>query len=349
MRKSTFMRSFAVLALAAGFLSCVDLDIRAAARTGEAGNARRADPPLDTVTGSQALADAESSKEKASSAVLVTGASSGIGRKITERLAADGYFVYATARKEEDLKALGAIKNVQALRLDVTHPADIATAVQSVTEAGRGLYGLVNNAGVATEGTIAEMSLDEFDLVMKVNAYGPVMMTKAFETLIIAQKGRIVNIGSVSGITAHPDLAAYVMSKHSIEGFTDSLAAQLAPLGVKVSVIEPGAFRSNIDQNMLKMFPRLSQERPDLTQYPEPDEVAVAVEQALFEPTPKRRYLVIPRHFTDRINTGLADRVMRKQIEQLVQLNEGQPYTFDRADLIKMLDEALRTARPRTQ
>jgi NAD(P)-dependent dehydrogenase (short-subunit alcohol dehydrogenase family) len=283
-----------------------------------------------------------------SKAVLVTGASSGIGRKITERLAADGYFVYATARKEEDLKALGAIRNVQPLRLDVTVPAEIAAAVESVTKGGHGLYGLVNNAGIATEGTIAEMPLEEFDLVMKVNAYGPVMMTKAFDPLIIADKGRIVNVGSVSGITAHADLAAYVMSKHAIEGFTDSLAAQLAPLGVKVSVIEPGAYSSNMDKNMVKVFSRLSQEKTDPNHYPEADEVAVAVEQALFDPTPKRRYLVIPRHFTDPINTGLAERVIRKQIQQLVQLNEGQPYTFDRATLIKMLDEALSTARPRT-
>src|SRR5580765_8055220 len=99
-------------------------------------------------------------------AVLVTGASSGIGRKITERLASQGYFVYATARKEEDLKALGAIRNVQALRLDVTQPADIAAAVESISKAGRGLYGLVNNAGVATLGTIAEMSFEEFDVCM---------------------------------------------------------------------------------------------------------------------------------------------------------------------------------------
>jgi NAD(P)-dependent dehydrogenase (short-subunit alcohol dehydrogenase family) len=103
-----------------------------------------------------------------SKAVLVTGANSGIGRKITEHLAADGYFVYAAARKEEDLKALGAIKNVQPLHLDVTQPADIAAAVAAVTKAGRGLYGLVNNAGVATFGTIADMRMEEFDLTMKV-------------------------------------------------------------------------------------------------------------------------------------------------------------------------------------
>src|SRR4051794_24163964 len=79
-------------------------------------------------------------------AVLVTGASSGIGHKITERLASHGYFVYAGARAQKDLDALNTMKNVQAVKLDVTIPADIAAAVSTVTRAGRGLYGVVNNA-----------------------------------------------------------------------------------------------------------------------------------------------------------------------------------------------------------
>ena len=85
----------------------------------------------------------------AQKAVLVTGASAGIGRKITERLAREGYFVYAGARKEQDLKDLDAIPNVHSLRLDVTSADDIGAAVNTVTHAGRGLYGLVNNAGGA--------------------------------------------------------------------------------------------------------------------------------------------------------------------------------------------------------
>jgi len=297
-------------------------------------------------------------QQNASKAVLVTGASSGIGRKITERLAADGYFVYATARKEADLKALGTIKNVQPLRVDVTQPADIAAAVASVTHGGRGLYGLVNNAGIATWGRIADMTLEEFDLTMKVNAYGPVMMTKAFEPMIIAQKGRIVTIGSVSGIVAGPDLAAYDMSKHAVEGLTDSLALQLAPLGAQASVIEPGAFRSNIDANMISRSTLSDAARADLikvegkaldpTQYPEADDVAEAVEDALFSSSPKRRYLVIPRHFHDRLNSHTYEDTIRWQIQQLVQLNEGQPFTYDRETLIKMLDEALASSRPRT-
>ena len=304
-------------------------------------------------------APAQPSEQTISKAVLVTGASSGIGRKITEHLAADGYFVYATARKEEELKALGTIKNVQPLHLDVTQPADIAAAVEAVTKGGRGLYGLVNNAGVATFGTIADMRMEEFDLTMKVNAYGPVMMVKAFEPLIIAAKGRIVNIGSPSGITdgGGPDIVAYVMSKHAVEGLTDSLVRQLAPLGVQVSAVEPGAYRSNMDKNMLARFTedekaymtKVMGSKLDPTIYPEADEVAVAVEQALFEPTPKRRYLAIPRNAQDPINSHLAERVIRWQMKELVQWNEGQAYTLDRATLIKMLDDALATARPRTE
>ena len=304
-------------------------------------------------------ARAQPSEQTISKAVLVTGASSGIGRKITEHLAADGYFVYATARKEEELKALGTIKNVQPLHLDVTQPADIAAAVETVTKGGRGLYGLVNNAGVATFGTIADMRMEEFDLTMKVNAYGPVMMVKAFEPLIIAAKGRIVNIGSPSGITdgGGPDIVAYVMSKHAVEGLTDSLVRQLAPLGVQVSAVEPGAYRSNMDKNMLARFTedekaymtKVMGSKLDPTIYPEADEVAVAVEQALFEPTPKRRYLAIPRNAQDPINSHLAERVIRWQMKELVQWNEGQAYTLDRATLIKMLDDALATARPRTE
>jgi NAD(P)-dependent dehydrogenase (short-subunit alcohol dehydrogenase family) len=302
---------------------------------------------------------AQAAEQAVSKAVLVTGASSGIGRKITEHLAANGYFVYATARKPEDLKALGAIRNVQPLRLDVTQPADIAAAVEAVTKGGRGLYGLVNNAGVATLGTIDKMRMEEFDLTMKVNVYGPVMMIKAFSPLIIATKGRIVNIGSPSGITdgGGPDIVAYVMSKHAVEGLTDSLVLQLGPLGVQVSAVEPGAYRSDIDKNMLERLTGDEKARAleivgpfmDPTMFPEADEVAVAVAQALSEPNPKRRYLAIPRNAKDRMNPRLAERLIRYQMKRLVWWNEGHSYTFDRAMLIKMLDDALANSRPKTE
>jgi NAD(P)-dependent dehydrogenase (short-subunit alcohol dehydrogenase family) len=286
--------------------------------------------------------------ENGSKAVLVTGASTGIGRKITERLATDGYLVYATARKEEDLKALGSIKNVHPLRLDVTEPADIAAAVETINKGGSGLYGLVNNAGVATVGTIADTSPEEFDLVMKVNAYGPVRMIKAFEPLLIAQKGRIINIGSISGILASQNLPAYSMSKHAIEALTDSLAVQLAESGVQVSVVEPGNYNSNIGKSALARMGADSKAavstgykaKADRSMYKEPDEVAVVVERALSDPTAQRRYMVVP-------NQDEAEITIKKQIEQLVQLNERQPYSYDRAALVKMLDDALAQVTPK--
>jgi NAD(P)-dependent dehydrogenase (short-subunit alcohol dehydrogenase family) len=262
--------------------------------------------------------------------VLVTGASTGIGRNITEHLAAKGYFVYAGARKQADLDALNAIKNVQAIKLDVTRQEDIDAAVATITKANRGLYALVNNAGVGTIGAATETSLEEFTLVMDVNVFGPYRVTKAFAPLIIASKGRITTISSTAGIGAPRDLTVYCMSKHAMEAFGDSLAAQMTPLGVQVSLVEPGNFNSEIGNSVYKRTGK------------QPDEVSAAVELALFEATPKRRYLVTP-------DQSEAERTMKKQIEQLVQLNEGHAYTYDRDALVKMLDEAMATARPQTK
>jgi NAD(P)-dependent dehydrogenase (short-subunit alcohol dehydrogenase family) len=270
-------------------------------------------------------------------AVLVTGASTGIGHKITERLTAAGYFVYAGARKDTDLVALNAMKNVQALRLDVTRKEDIDSAVATVTKAGRGLHGLVNNAGVATPGPLADLTMDEFDLQMKVNVYGPVRMVKAFLPLLVASKGRITNIGSISGILAGKDLNAYAMTKHAMEAFTDSLAAELAPQGIVVNIVEPGNFNSEIGASATKRTGMQSR-MTDRSRYKQPDEVAAAVQQALFDANPKRRYMVTP-------DQREAEITIRKQLEQLVQLNEGQPYTYERDTLVKMLDETLAQAR----
>jgi NAD(P)-dependent dehydrogenase (short-subunit alcohol dehydrogenase family) len=194
------------------------------------------------------------------------------------------------------------------------------------------------------------MSMDEFDLVMKVNVYGPVRMIKAFEPLIVAARGRIVNIGSISGIGASPNLMAYAMSKHSIEALTDILAVELADTGVHVIVVEPGNYDSEIGKNAIMRVgansPVLSSPgyklQADRSNYKEPDEVAMAVEAALSDAKPKRRYMVVP-------NQREADWTLNSQIRQLVQLNEGQPYTYDQSGLDKMLNDALAGALPRTR
>ena len=294
-------------------------------------------------------ASAQSPALPAQRAILVTGASTGIGRKVTERLAADGYFVFAGARKPEDLKALGALKNVQAVRLDVTKQEEINAVADLISKSGRGLYGLVNNAGIGTVGTVADMKPEEFDLLMAVNLYGPYRMTKAVEPLIIAAKGRIINMGSIGGIGFSPNLMAYSMSKHALEAFNESLILQLKESGATSSIIEPGDYNSEIGKSAIQRLGadaavfrdegyRLTADR---SQFKEPDEVANAVEKALFEPSPKHRYQVTP-------NQEEAEWAISSLIGQLVQLNEGQPYTYSRDQLVKMLDDALAHARPRT-
>jgi short-subunit dehydrogenase len=133
------------------------------------------------------------------------------------------------------------------------------------------------------------------------------------------------------------------MSKHAVEAFTDSLAAEMAPLGVHVSVVEPGFYKTEIVKNAVKRLGRQYAHLNDsLSRFEEPDDVAAAFALALSEPKPKRRYLVVPIE-------DQARRTIQKQIAQLVELNEGHPFTYDRETLIKMLDEALAWSRPKTK
>jgi NAD(P)-dependent dehydrogenase (short-subunit alcohol dehydrogenase family) len=225
-------------------------------------------------------------------AVLITGAGSGIGRSIAEKLVAEGYLVYGGARSDRQLLELERLGNVRPLRLDITSKSEIEAAVDVVAADGVGLYGLVNNAGVGSFGPIVGGDDEEFELVMEVNVLGTYRVTRAFAPFIIARRGRIVNIGSISGILASENVAAYSMSKHALEAFTDSLAAELQSFGVHVSVIEPGAFRTSIAETALKRT-RSHRAEESLSAFPEPGAVADTAVMALFEAAPKRRYLVV--------------------------------------------------------
>jgi NAD(P)-dependent dehydrogenase (short-subunit alcohol dehydrogenase family) len=202
-----------------------------------------------------------------------------------------------------------------------------------------GLYGLVNNAGVVTFGNVTDTTMEEFDLVMSVNVYGPWRITRAFAPLIIASKGRITNIGSLNGVISFEKTGAYSMSKHAIEAFTDALAQEMTPLGVQVSVVEPGSYKSEIFKNEVQRTGTGKQFLDYVSHAKDPDEVAIAVEHALFDANPKHRYMVVPDERQARAAIGA-------QIEKLVELNQDQRYTYDRDALVKMLDEALDRARP---
>jgi NAD(P)-dependent dehydrogenase (short-subunit alcohol dehydrogenase family) len=285
-------------------------------------------------------------------AVLVTGASSGIGRKITERLASRGFFVYAGARSQKDLDELSAIKNVQSVKLDVTVPSEIAAAVETVKKGGRGLYGVVNNAGVVVVAPLIEADEKDLQYIFNVNIYGPYRITKAFAPLLLESKGRVVNISSLNGIVASPMIGAYSMSKHAIEAYGDGLAAELRPFGVHVSLIEPGNYGTEIGKNLLARMDTSvvkgsrfeNQMRGTINAMkafennPPPDDVADAVLDAFTSDSPRMRYLVVPE-------ANQAAIPIRKKIEELVQMNESQKFRYDRDALVKMLDDALARAK----
>jgi NAD(P)-dependent dehydrogenase (short-subunit alcohol dehydrogenase family) len=294
----------------------------------------------------------ESEDTSSQKAVLITGASTGIGRKMTEVLAANGYFVYAGARKQSDLDALNQIENVHSIRLDVTIQEEIDAAVETVRGGGRGLFGLVNNAGVIIAGPMIEVDENDLAWLFDVNVLGPYRITQAFAPLIIESKGRITNISSISGILSFPFYGQYAMSKHAIEAYSDALAGEMERFDVKVSVIEPGNFRSQIGKNQAKQLAEQSYAKEgspfaediadtvdylaDRSKYKEPDEVAAAAMHALFDDNPKRRYLVVP-------NQEEADWTIRKAVQELVQLNSDHTYSYSRAQLIDMLDEEMAT------
>lgn len=293
---------------------------------------------------------AQQQTSTAQRAVLVTGASSGIGRKITELLASQGHFVYAGARKAEDIAELSKIKNVQGVRLDVNVDADISAAVESVRKGGKGLHGVVNNAGIAIVAPLISTDEKELRSLFDVNVFGPYRITKAFAPLIIEAKGRIVNISSISGILSGPFFGPYSMSKHAIEAYGDALATEMNAFGVKVSLIEPGNYRSEIGRNTTAQVQKAAAQAKgtpfeasmqrmvaamgNYDNYPEPDDVAQAALHALFDPAPKMRYMVVPA-------AGQANATINKAIEELVQLNQSHKFSYDRETLVRKLDSAL--------
>ncbi len=283
-------------------------------------------------------------------AVLITGASTGIGRNLAERLAEDGYFVYAGARKDKDLAELDAIENIKAVRLDVTKQDQVDAAVELVRSEGRGLWGLVNNAGVGGGQAVLETPIDEFNFVYAVNVEGVIRTTQAFAPLVIESKGRISTTGSIAGILAGEGYGAYSGSKHYIEAFTDSLATELEPLGVKVSVVEPGSYKSRIRRSAVaritedikaaggeiteEMQQRATATAEREVSLDEPDAVTDAFLHALFDDAPLRRYMVVP-------NPDQQDLTVRQAVRELVELNQWGQYSFSRDELVAMVDELL--------
>jgi NAD(P)-dependent dehydrogenase (short-subunit alcohol dehydrogenase family) len=183
-------------------------------------------------------------------AVLVTGASTGIGRATALHLETLGFDVFAGVRREEDGERVAADSSGRCVPVlcDITDQAAIDAVAQRLTGGlgDAGLHGLVNNAGIAQPAPIEIIPIDDFRNQLEVNLVGQVAVTQAMLPLLRRGHGRIVNVSSVGGRVASPALGAYSASKFAIEALSDALRKELHPWGIQVSVIEPGAISTEI-------------------------------------------------------------------------------------------------------
>ena len=179
-----------------------------------------------------------------SQTVLITGCSTGIGKTLAETLHSKGYKVIATARSADKLARLGLV-GIVTLPLDVTDSESIASAIQSIENQGLNVDILINNAGYGAMGPLAEMPTEELEKQFATNVYGPVNMVRACLPMLRKSKqALIVNIGSVSGILVTPFSGAYCATKAALHALSDAFRMELAPFGIEVMTVMPGAIQS---------------------------------------------------------------------------------------------------------
>ncbi|WP_329547859.1 oxidoreductase [Streptomyces sp. NBC_01356] len=179
---------------------------------------------------------------------LITGSSRGLGRALAEAVLAAGHQLVATARRPEQLDDLVRRfgDRVRAVALDVTDPAAARAAVQQAVDSFGRLDVLVNNAGYADVASIEDVTEDAFRAQIDTNLHGVVNVTKAALPVLREQgSGHIVQVSSVGGRVGTPGLSAYQAAKWAVGGFSEVLAQEVAPFGIKVTVIEPGGLRTD--------------------------------------------------------------------------------------------------------
>jgi len=272
--------------------------------------------------------------------VVITGASTGIGKACALWMDREGWRVFAGVRKEADAAALRAeaSERLTPVFVDVTDAASIAAMAAEVTEAvgEEGLHGLVNNAGMATGGVLEFVDLNELRRVLEVNVTGQLAVTQLLIPLLRQARGRIVMMSSMAGFSSTPMIGLYAASKHALEALTDALRLELHPWGIHVLSIQPGTIATPIwgkalsfAEDVVPTYPpkamklygplveAMFKSLAKITGIPA-DAVAQAVFHALTAATPKTRYVVGQnakiRAWIERLPDRLRDRVMIGQM-----------------------------------
>ena len=255
---------------------------------------------------------------KQAKTILITGASSGIGRAAALALARGGHTVIAAARRRGALDALrdeAPAGKIIPLTLDINDGASIEEAVREVDRLtdSRGVEVLINNAGYATAGALAELSDEALRAQFETNVFGLMRLTRAvLPGMFARKKGRLVNVSSVSGRIPAPMLGAYHASKYALEALSDALRMELHPFGIQVVLVEPGTIRTEFAQRTLSEAEssRIKESRyaPVYARTAElearfaamahgPESVVRAIETAVSSSRPRARYVAPWRFF----------------------------------------------------
>ena len=268
--------------------------------------------------------------------VLITGASSGIGRACALWMDRAGWHVIATVRQQEDARQLhsDASDRLRTVLLDVTDAEQIAETARMVGKlvGSDGLHGLVNNAGIAGGGLLEYVDPDDLRRILDVNTVAPVAVTQALIPLLRRAQGCIVMISSEAGFSSTPLASPYCASKFALEALTDGLRLELRPWGINVVSVQPGVIKTAIWDKARAYAKRALSEYParafdmygpllgrlleslEETRGIEPDGVARTVHMILTTARPKARYLVgrdaVIRRWVERLPTGLRDRLI---------------------------------------
>jgi len=221
--------------------------------------------------------------------VVVTGGSRGIGLAICKRLAAAGYNVIAVARRESDelREAVGNVVKqgkggLHFRAFDLSEVDAIPSFVKGLRDEFGAIYGLVNNAGIGTEGLLATMHNSEIEALVRLNITSPIVLTKYIVRHMMADGGgRIVNMSSIIATTGYNGLSVYGASKAAASGFTRSLAREVGKLGITVNAIAPGFVDTELTQTLSEDQRKRIAGRSALRRLPETDDVARMVEYLL--------------------------------------------------------------------
>jgi NAD(P)-dependent dehydrogenase (short-subunit alcohol dehydrogenase family) len=241
---------------------------------------------------------------------LVTGCSSGIGRALARELARRGQRCFASARRAESVRELEA-EGLEVVRLDVDDPDSIRAAVGAVLERAGRIDLLVNNAGQSLFGPLAELPLERIDAVYRTDLRGPLAVVQAVVPAMAKQgSGRIANVGSMVGVVPTPWTGAYCAMKAALHTLSEVLRVELAPLGIEVVVVQPGAVRSEVANNA----------PIDLERYAAPGSLYRGAVDAI-----RRRSQASQRNPSEAgdFARGLADALTRERAPRVVRLGRG--------------------------